>query len=128
MRKKIFNSLVLYVLVSLSVNKLEAQSTKYKTLKSINELSGSSPDTCYISGYIMSVYECPFCPPGAECKPCIGNHVMLGESLTARAKNLRVLAKDLKKYAIGKKYSFLVKLHKDGKKKVFEAVSLNDKN
>ena len=128
MRKKLFNSLLFFVLVCLFSNTIEAQSTKYKTLKSINDLSGSSPDTCYISGYVSSIYECPFCPPGAECKPCIGDHVMLGVSLTARAKNLRVLTKDLKNYAIGKKYTFLVKLHKDGKKKVFEAVSLNNKN
>ena len=127
MRKKLFNFLIV-VLVFLFSHKLEAQATKYKTLQSINDLSGSSPDTCYISGYVSSVYECPFCPPGAECKPCIGDHVMLGVSLTARAKNLRVLTKELKKYAIGKKYYFLVKLHKDGKKKVFEAASLNDKN
>lgn len=30
-----------------------------------------------ITGYIAKIYTCPPCPPGAACKPCMGDNVVL---------------------------------------------------
>lgn len=30
-----------------------------------------------VIGYVAKVYTCPSCPPGAACKPCMGDNVIL---------------------------------------------------
>ena len=37
--------------------------------------------TVRIKGIVSFIYECPRCPRGAFCKPCAGNHIILGDPL-----------------------------------------------
>jgi hypothetical protein len=32
-----------------------------------------------IWGYVSKIYKCPPCPPGAHCKPCMGNNFVLSQ-------------------------------------------------
>jgi hypothetical protein len=34
-----------------------------------------------IEGYVFETYKCPPCPPGAMCKPCIGDHAVITDNL-----------------------------------------------
>jgi hypothetical protein len=69
-----------------------------------------------IEGHVMEVYKCPPCPEGAQCKPCLGDHLVItdnpAEKDLALIKRLRIFAKrpELEKLEIAKKYSFLVKV------------------
>lgn len=77
-----------------------------------------------IEGYVTEIYKCPPCPEGAQCKPCLGDHLVItdnpDEKDPALIRRLRIFAKrpELEKFEVTKKYSFLVsvrgKLH-DGK-------------
>ena len=33
-----------------------------------------------LTGFVVHRYQCPPCPEGAMCKPCIGDHVVISES------------------------------------------------
>lgn len=69
-----------------------------------------------IEGYVTEVHKCPPCPDGAQCKPCLGDYLMItdkpGERDPALIRRLRIFAKgqELEKLEIAKKYSFLVKV------------------
>ena len=128
MHKKLLYAFVVLFLGCCGSIKSQTQKSHYKSLKSLRQLRASAPDTCSVSAYVTSIYKCPFCPPGAECKPCVGDHVMVGDSPIARAKNLRILTKDLGNFEMAKKYTFLIKLYKNRKKVVYEAVLLSDKS
>src|SRR3979411_559512 len=34
-----------------------------------------------IVGFVIQTYKCPPCPPGAMCKPCLGDHIVVTESI-----------------------------------------------
>jgi hypothetical protein len=77
-----------------------------------------------IEGYVTEIYKCPPCPEGAQCKPCLGDHLVITDDLDekdpALKKRLRIFAKrlELDKLKIAKRYSFLVKVRgriRDGK-------------
>lgn len=67
-----------------------------------------------IEGFVMQVYECPPCPEGAQCKPCLGDHVVITDNLQekdpALIKRLRIFNKQPDDFVVGRKYSFLVKV------------------
>jgi hypothetical protein len=48
--------------------------------------------TAELAGYVVEKYACPPCPPGAMCKPCMGDSVPIADTPTAPpAKGLRIL-------------------------------------
>jgi hypothetical protein len=69
-----------------------------------------------IEGVVTDIYKCPPCPRGAQCKPCIGDHLTISdnpdEKDPALKHWLRIFAKpsELEKYEVATKYSFLVKV------------------
>jgi hypothetical protein len=79
-----------------------------------------------VEGYVESVYECPPCPKGAMCKPCMGDHVVVtakkgdGRNPAAADDLLRILARSPKQFEVGKQYLFSVKLV--GEKKAGEKI------
>ncbi|MSP03451.1 MAG: hypothetical protein EXR07_20780 [Acetobacteraceae bacterium] len=38
------------------------------------------PGPVTIAAYATSIYACPPCPEGAQCKPCIGDHILTSDS------------------------------------------------
>jgi hypothetical protein len=123
-----FSGQLLLLLICLGSFSLRAQKQHHKTVKSVTELNSLSPDTCLITAFVTSIYKCPPCPPGAICKPCIGDHVTISDVPNTTDKSIRVLTKDFEKYSVGKKYTFLIKLHKTKDKQIFEAVLIGEKN
>jgi len=33
-----------------------------------------------VTGYVTYLYRCPPCPPGANCKPCMGDNLVLSDA------------------------------------------------
>ena len=74
-----------------------------------------------IEGIVNDIYKCPPCPEGAQCKPCLGDHLTItdnpDEKNPALKRRLRIFAKapELDQLEVARKYSFLVtvrgKLH-----------------
>lgn len=67
-----------------------------------------------IEGYVMQVYKCPPCPEGAQCKPCLGDHVVITDNFDekdpALIKRLRIFTSKPEQFEVSKKYCFLVKV------------------
>lgn len=67
-----------------------------------------------IKGYVINIYKCPPCPPGAMCKPCIPDNIDVTDNLDdknpALIKRLRIFTDKPEKFELKKKYSFLVKV------------------
>ena len=69
-----------------------------------------------IEGQVTDVHKCPPCPEGAQCKPCLGDYLVItdnpGEKDPALKRRLRIFASrpELDKLEIAKRYSFLVKV------------------
>ena len=46
--------------------------------KALDDTSGSI--TYNVGGYVSYIYTCPPCPKDAECKPCMGNNIIISEA------------------------------------------------
>ena len=68
-----------------------------------------------IRGYVIETYECPPCPPGAQCKPCIGNYIVITDNVNEKdpkfIRRLRVFTGKTKPLFTSKEnYLFTVKV------------------
>jgi hypothetical protein len=68
-----------------------------------------------IRGYVIETYECPPCPPGAQCKPCIGNYVVITDNLKEKdpkfIRRLRIFSGKTKPlFTSNEMYLFTVKV------------------
>ena len=67
-----------------------------------------------IEGYVIQTYKCPPCPPGAMCKPCLGDHIVITDDVKvndpALIKRLRIFTDKPGEFESKKKYSFVVKV------------------
>lgn len=67
-----------------------------------------------IEGYVLDIYKCPPCPPGAMCKPCIPDNVVITDTAEpkdlSKVSRLRIFTEKTDQFEQKKKYSFTVKL------------------
>lgn len=67
-----------------------------------------------IEGFVIQVYNCPPCPRGAMCKPCIDDHIVVTDNLDekdpALIKRLRIFTAKPDQFELKKKYVFTVKV------------------
>jgi hypothetical protein len=67
-----------------------------------------------IEGFVLQINKCPPCPQGAQCKPCLGDHIVITDNLSEKdpplIKRLRIFNMKPEQFELGKKYSFLVKV------------------
>jgi hypothetical protein len=67
-----------------------------------------------IEGFIINIYKCPPCPAPMQCKPCLGDHVVVTDNVDekdpALIKRLRIFTDKPEKFEMKKKYSFVVKV------------------
>lgn len=67
-------------------------------------------------GYVVKRYECPPCPPGAQCKPCMRGNIVISEinklldTYILTNSEIILFANNPKQFELGKKYSFSVKV------------------
>ncbi|MFA6432339.1 MAG: hypothetical protein WCV82_00775 [Candidatus Paceibacterota bacterium] len=85
---------------------------------SIHELKEKSlqPGSYNTEGYVVKRYECPPCPAGAQCKPCMRNNIVISENnIPLKTYNLSntelvIFVDYSQRFEIGKKYRFSIKL------------------
>ena len=67
-----------------------------------------------IEGFVLDIYKCPPCPPGAMCKPCIPDNVVITDTAEpkdlSKVNRLRIYTEKVDQFEQKKKYSFTVKL------------------
>src|SRR3989344_3217629 len=68
-------------------------------------------------GFVESIYACPPWPRGAQCKLCMGDHILIAEVPTAKARVFQVPLEDWEmiifvenpeQFELGKNYRFSV--------------------
>lgn len=86
---------------------------------SIHEIKKSKPGSTYTTqGYVVYKYQCPPCPDGAQCKPCMRENVVISEQNKIFENyndlgdtELVVLAEKTGELQLGEKYYFIVSTH-----------------
>src|ERR1700686_941388 len=67
-----------------------------------------------IVGFVIQTYKCPPCPPGAMCKPCIGDHIVVTDNIdeqdAALVRRLRIFTDKPEQFELKQKYLFTVKV------------------
>jgi hypothetical protein len=71
-------------------------------------------ETFRIEGFVLDIYKCQPCPPGAMCKPCIPDNVTIVDSsdLTdiSKLKRLRIYTDKTDRFEVKKEYLLTVKV------------------
>ena len=71
-------------------------------------------ETFQIDGYVLDIYKCPPCPPGAMCKPCIPDNITIADSSdwmdVSKLKRLRIYTDKTDKFELKEKYRMTVKV------------------
>lgn len=86
---------------------------------SIHEINKMKPGSTYTTeGYVVYKYECPPCVPPNECKPCMGENVVISEKNNnlenyngVGETELIIYAENTDKLELVKKYYFIVSIH-----------------
>jgi hypothetical protein len=67
--------------------------------------------------YVLEIHKCPPCPPGAQCKPCLGDYIVVTDKLDEKdpllIKRLKVFTSKperLEWFELKKKCSFIAKV------------------
>lgn len=74
----------------------------------IDQLANHPSDTLEIKAMVKARYECPPCPKGAQCKPCIGDHISVSDS-NAEATAVQVFCNQPAQFKVGKRYRLRVR-------------------
>lgn len=73
--------------------------------------------TFQITGYVLDKYTCPPCPPGAHCKPCMPDYILIVDSLESidptSLKPIMVVTTKAKDFQKSSKYTLTVKNERD---------------
>lgn len=85
---------------------------------SISELNGMNPrfGTYEVLGYVVKIYECPPCPEGAQCKPCMADHIVVAEHRSRFAeyvltdREMIVFTDNNPDLHVNRKYRFLIQI------------------
>ena len=96
----------LLLLIS-SVALCQSKKTKHYARVKLSQVNESKEDTLEFKAKVKSVYNCPPCPEGAQCKPCIGDHVEVTDG--NKEHDIRVFTDQLSSFKIGGSYLFLVR-------------------
>lgn len=105
MAKKIRITLLLLLIGSMTL----AQSKKAKQYHRVklSEVNENKEDTLELKVKVKFIYECPPCPEGAQCKPCIGDHVQVTDG--NKENDIRVFTNQLSLFKEGQSCRLLVR-------------------
>jgi len=63
---------------------------------------------------VIETHKCPPCPPGAQCKPCLGDYIVITDNLDEKdpvlVKRLRVFTDKPEQFDLKTRYRFLVRV------------------
>jgi len=90
--------------------------TLWESHKEIVEIPDSPKNhNINIAGYIVKAYTCPSCPIGAQCKPCMGNNIVVSETNALRqtydglsSSEFILYTDQPTQFELGKKYLFSI--------------------
>ncbi|MDX2027463.1 MAG: hypothetical protein SFW62_02375 [Alphaproteobacteria bacterium] len=72
-----------------------------------------------VEGHVVKIYKCPPCPPPGQCKPCMGDNIVISENnkliddysgLTSKEMVIFIHPGDAEKLVPGEYYFFSVKI------------------
>jgi hypothetical protein len=100
-----------------STKRTYPQATHYQFI-SIHELKRLSPESGFYNteGYVAKIFSCPSCPPGASCKPCMGDNIVISEQkitldlYTLTDSELNIFVSNPKQFKLGMKYNFSIQI------------------
>jgi len=77
-----------------------------------------SPGIYNTAGYVVKIYTCPSCPPGAYCEPCMGDNIVISENnkmiiesySDITEKELFIFAENPQQFELGRYYSFSIRI------------------
>jgi hypothetical protein len=84
---------------------------KYPLVR-LSALEKVSADTVLFNAYVIDVYVCPPCPPGAICKPCNENNLTVVEETPGDITNIplekrvRIFSENPNRVKVGNRYLF----------------------
>jgi hypothetical protein len=117
MIRKVFTILFTVVCLLSALSFLpDRTSAQDPPLLTFNDLqkNDSSKGTFRIVGYVIDIYKCPPCPPGAMCKPCIPDNIVVTDDIDekdfSKIKRLRISTDKPEQFETKRKYTFTVKL------------------
>jgi hypothetical protein len=127
-------TIILLLCIFLSIQPLaQTKSNKYP-LVDFKDLAKATSDTVQLKAFVMDAYECPPCPPGMICKPCVGDHIMVVEKKRVDILKIpledrvRIFAHQPKRLTIGKLYTFTITFrNKKEKFDNYELVSFTER-
>lgn len=84
----------------------------------IHDLKQRNPTSGFYDteGYVAKIYSCPPCPPGAVCKPCMEDNIVISEqditleSYTLRDTELIIFVSQPEQFVLGRKYTYSIQI------------------
>ena len=108
-----------FILIIFSSSLVFAQQSFLDNFYSIHELNQKKLTfgAYHTEGFVVKKYTCPPCPKEALCKPCAPDNILISEKKIEREtcndlteKDLIVFVDNAKRYRLGRKYRFLIKM------------------
>ena len=112
-RRIAFLPALTFLLLTVGLSQEQNQNVPLVTFSDLQQ-SDSIQSPFRIVGYVLNIYKCPPCPPGAMCKPCVPNNIIITDAADpkdlSRINRLRIFTEKPHELEPKKKYSFTVKL------------------
>jgi hypothetical protein len=99
---------------ALCQNKLPPQDPPVLTFGDLKRNDGIEGPFRIRDAYVIEIYKCPPCPPGAQCKPCLGDYIVVTNKLDEKdpllVMRLRIFTGGFGKFELKEKCSLLTKV------------------
>ena len=75
-----------------------------------------TPGIYQTQGYVVKIYTCPACPPPKQCKPCMGDNIVISQenkildNYNLTPNDLIIFTQTPEIFELGKKYQFTIRL------------------
>jgi hypothetical protein len=92
---------------TLCQNKLPPQEPPVSTFGDLKRNDGIEGPFRIRDAYVIEIYKCPPCPSGAQCKPCLGDYIVVTNKLDEKNPLLRMRLRifGFGNFELKKKYS-----------------------
>lgn len=95
-------------------NRIPLQEPPLLTFDDLKRNDGIEGSFRIVDAYVIEIYKCPPCPPGAQCKPCLGDYVVITDNLAEKdpllIKRVRVFTDKPGRFELKQKFSFTAKV------------------
>jgi hypothetical protein len=110
----IFTLVCLLGTVALCQNKIPPQEPPLLTFDDLKRNDGIEGPFRIEGAYVIEIHKCPPCPAGAQCKPCLGDYIVVTDNVDEKdpllIKRVRVFTTKPEKFELKQKFSFVTKV------------------